>query len=234
MKIRIQVSFDSPIKIPMANNHILQSYLYSKMSPETRNRVHEEGYRYGKLPFRLFNFSRLLGKYQAEKHHICFDAFSIQISSPIESLIQEIASSILIKSNILAGQPVNVCSLEVIPFKKTDVIKMLSPLVIAKNVGKRTEYTSPWDENFNELVNNNLRKKYFLVHGKEYSGEGITLTSTSQYNTHLKQVVKYKNSLHTAWNGYFIVDGDEELLQIAFTTGIGQKSSQGFGMFQFM
>ena len=204
------------------------------MSPDTQEKVHNQGYLYEGLPFRLFNFSRLLGKYQIKGQRIEFrDGFIVYISSPVESLIQEISNNILTRPGQISNNPLELNSIEAIPYKASDAIRMLSPVLIAKNTFEKTEYISPWDENFNELININLKKKYYLTHKKEYSGQPVAITPFTPHKKHI-QVVKYKNTTHTAWGGQYLISGGAELLEVAYNTGIGQKNAQGFGMFEFI
>lgn len=47
-----------------------------------------------------------------------------------------------------------------------------------------------------------------------------------------KQVTLFKGTRITAWDGRFRLKGDPALLTFLYNTGLGTKSSQGFGMFE--
>ena len=73
------------------------------------------------------------------------------------------------------------------------------------------------------------KKKYEAYYG--ITSEDITIKLVS-VNEKDKYVTKYKNTYITAWHGIYILQGKKEYLEFLYYTGLGEKTSQGFGMFE--
>ncbi|MDN5332517.1 MAG: CRISPR-associated endoribonuclease Cas6 [Tepidanaerobacteraceae bacterium] len=180
--IRVKLIFSSerPISLPLHYNHVIQGMLYSNLTPEFAEFLHEGGFQWGKRKFKLFTFSRLEGRFRMrESGMIEFEPpFSLTISSPVERFLRELAGGLLKNDNLsLLGQRiimenVTVCNaVEEADFGDSIKIKMLSPLVVYKTLKegdrKKTLYLTPLQEEFGELLKNNLLKKYSILTGKD-------------------------------------------------------------------
>ncbi|MEA1913641.1 MAG: hypothetical protein U9N06_07465 [candidate division WOR-3 bacterium] len=63
MRIRIQfLPVDENVEIPVNYNYLVQSFIYHNISEKLSVFLHNKGYKYGKRLFKMFTFSRLLGK----------------------------------------------------------------------------------------------------------------------------------------------------------------------------
>ena len=49
-----------------------------------------------------------------------------------------------------------------------------------------------------------------------------------------KRVTQFKGIYLTGWEGDFLLDGDPETLCLLYQTGLGDRNSQGFGMFRML
>ncbi len=76
MRISLIFRSDSPIKLPLSYNHILQGFIYQYLTPELSTSLHQEGYQYRKR------------------------SFKIMVSSPLERFIHEMAEALLKKPEI--------------------------------------------------------------------------------------------------------------------------------------
>ena len=94
---------------------------------------------------------------------------------------------------------------------------------------KKTYYFNPIEKDFTERINNLFKKKYETYYG--ITPEDITIKLVS-VNEKDKYVTKYKNTYITAWHGTYLLQGKKEYLEFLYYIGLGEKTSQGFGMFE--
>ena len=62
MKLKVVLTSDSPVVLPLHYNHILQGFIYRTMDPVYSKFFHNAGFPYGKRLFKLLTFSRIFGK----------------------------------------------------------------------------------------------------------------------------------------------------------------------------
>ena len=112
-------------------------------------------------------------------------------------------------------------------------VESLSPVVAYSTViegeKKRTQYFSPLEETFGQILRENIIKKYKAIYSEntleEDSFEVIPI-ATEKYT---RSVVYYKNFIINGYNGKFILLGNPTLIQLALESGLGGKNAQGFG-----
>lgn len=253
--MRLTITFQGPgptssVRLPLHYNYCVQGFIYRHISAHLASFLHDKGYRYEKRSFKLFTFSRIFGKYKIEKENeaIIFNfPFKFYISSPVDDFIQEFAETLAKSGEVfIADNHLLVASIEV-HFSPTVTspifIKMLSPLTVystllTKDGKKKTYFYSPFEEEFSELIQKNILKKYVSFYHKNPPSEEFKI-SPFQVNKNSRKLVKYtpKNSSYTlieGWMGKYKLEGDPELILFAYDTGIGAKNPQGFGMFEII
>lgn len=233
---------DKPVILPTSYNHLVQAAIYSNISPNLANFLHEKGFVFDKRRFKMLTFSRLEGDFILDKNRKQFvykDGLILRISSPIERFIEEIASAIVKRGFIFLGD--NQLKVTEMAFPAQPIIKkgkvrirMLSPLTVYSTLmtsdgRKKTYYYSPYEKEFSMLVGANAKKKYFLLSGKNIKSK------ISIVPLRVKEVVTlYKGTIVKGWMGHFILDGPTSLIKTAYDAGLGAKNSEGFGMFEVM
>ncbi|MFQ6066624.1 MAG: CRISPR-associated endoribonuclease Cas6 [bacterium] len=237
---------------PLHYNHDVQSFVYRHISPELAGFLHREGYLVGKRKFKLFCFSRLLGKYHinSQEEKISFSGpISFYLSSPSEKFIQQFAETLLRTPQVkLSRNLFIISSIEVFPkpLIQGDVaIRMLSPVTVYSilffaNGKKKTYYYSPFEAEFSQLIRANILKKYQALYGTSYDEKSSPPhfeISPQRVNQNSEKKIKYIPSsgsytLIKAWLGTYRIRGDPKLISLAYDTGLGSKNSQGFGMFE--
>jgi len=243
LRITIEFSSEKEVKVPIHYNYILQGLLYRNLSDKDyRNFLHQDGYRVDNKQFKLFTYSRLLGKFRMYKEEgkIGFmPPFKLIVSSAIEQFITDLAET-LIRSdfNFMGNERAEVTSISVHkenPLADQVQIKMLSPVVAhtttIEDDKKRTNYFSPWDENFQLLVNRNLYRKYEVIYGRKAEGE-VRLIPVGNGKEKYVRIINYKNFYIKGYAGIYWLTGNPELIKVAYDTGLGSKNSQGFGCFE--
>lgn len=106
----------------------------------------------------------------------------------------------------------------------------LSPVAVTtKRVqfGRPRNYDlSPAEPEFYELILENLREKYTLIHGARPPEEfEMKVLSAKPKRFEVKPGIYQR-----AWHLVFKARGDEGLLRVGYLTGFGEKNSIGFGM----
>lgn len=116
-------------------------------------------------------------------------------------------------------------------------IKFLSPLVLRnhkeKIINKKRKgkdiYFDFNDSDFNEQINYSVSR---LIKDLKLKEVNSNIKLKPYNNLARKTVVSFKNILINSSIGEYILEGDSELLNILYKTGIGSRRSEGFGMFE--
>lgn len=227
--------------LPIHYNHIIQSFIYKHISAKLANWLHSEGYTVGKRRFTLFTFSRLLGKFQFKLDNIEFyPPIKLKISSPVNTFIQEFVETIMRSNSIkLAQNKLQIVSVEVEPqpkLKKKLTIRMLSPVTIYSTLSKadgakKTYYYSPFEDEFKELIEQNIKKKYQALYQRESTALSLRIFPKN-VDRNAEKIINYKGTIIKGWMGTYTLMGSEKLILLAYDAGLGGKNAQGFGMFE--
>lgn len=247
MRVRISFFAEKVIRLDYKYNLRLRRLIYSLLPENYATFLHDTGFKYEKRGFKLFTFSRIFGKKirndsrKAKGGNSCLlfePDIHFYIASPITKILQYVASSLVRKESIKLGRnKLYLKGIEVFSprdFGEKVQIKMLSPMTVrstlySKNGKRKSYYYSPYEEEFSQLISGNLQKKYFLVHGRINDG-GVKVVPVKPGN---EKVIKGDNNfVIKAWDGVYELVGNPELIKLSYDTGLGEKNSQGFGMWE--
>lgn len=238
MQLKIDFYRNGGITLPIHYNHALQGLIYSHITPELADFLHNRGYQFENRVFRMFTFSRLEGLYQMDRQNrkIRFlDRFSLIVTSPIEEFCNQLGSAFLSDRDItLNNQSVNVEQIEVFPIHNIgEVVKLktLSPVVVYSTFmepggRKYTSYYQPGDDEFEKLIDANLRKKYMSLYQEAAPQEPVKIR---EFKNVRESSLLYKNFIIKGYSFEFTLQGPVPLLKLALDAGIGSKNAQGFG-----
>lgn len=225
------------VSVPLHYNHLVQSMIYSNISRELADFLHNRGFVYGGRAFKLFTFSRILGKARISDGRIVFEGgVMLYVGSPIERFIKELATSLLRCGEIVLGDDVLLVSSVRFPkypeFGEETVIRTLSPVTIYSTLytpagRKKTYYYSPKEREFASLICMNAQKKHKILRGEE-DERGLEIEAIRAREA----VVFYRGTVVKAWSGKFVLRGSSSLMRTVYEAGLGGKNSQGFGMFE--
>ena len=116
-------------------------------------------------------------------------------------------------------------------FTSSIKVKTLSPITVYETADDGyTTYFSPDDEKFYNAIINNAKRKW-LSFSKDSTNFDFSITP-SENAWSVKRVTQFKDTFITAWHGEFYLNGNVEILNFIYNTGLGSKNSQGFGMFE--
>ncbi len=243
MRLELKMKPKNKLTLPLAYNHYLQGLFYHMISDEKlARRVHDLGY--GDLrKFKLFTFSSLRGKHKIniKSKEITFDEY---VYFSISSYDHELFTNLyhyLIQNNVvkLKYQELEIERIKIEEFKSRASelnINMLSPIVlystIEENNRKKTIYYNPINNEFNELLNLNIKNKLKAIN-KEYLYSPIKIKPID-FSTKNQVITKYKGFIIKGYTGKYLIEGKNEILHFLYDVGLGGKNSQGFGMFEII
>ncbi|ABR31519.1 hypothetical protein SU69_08495 [Thermosipho melanesiensis] len=240
MRLRVKFNFDR-LNLPIHYNHILHATILNMINNEEfRKFIHDRGYKFEKRVFKLYTFSRLIGRFEIDteiKEINFFDNVYLYISSYDDNFCYYIMEKLLTFENIRMGKNIlKVEKIETINFMPTDTLKVVtrSPVTVYSTYidetgKKKTLFYHPDDFKFKEIVEKNIIKKYRALHNREPQGR-IEVKHVGKSPKFV--LVFYKGFKIKGWMTAFDLIGDPELVKIAYETGLGSKNSQGFGFIE--
>lgn len=241
MQYKLTFSLSEPLVLPLSHHHILQGFIYHVLSqhPTFSQQLHDHGFSNDGFAYKLFCFGLLQGRFHVKKPHIIFyDAVTLEVRSPIPEFNCVWEESLRVGCTYqLGNQKIHLLSIEKMDKKITSTsirIQMNSPLCASKtyyeNDKKLTQYSTPSDSDFLELIRLNHAKKYKAAY-RTLPIDTFTF-SIDKISPRDKYVTKFKDSIYiTAWRGIYLLEGSPETLTFLYNTGLGSRNSQGFGMF---
>ncbi len=242
MKIKLVFEAKSPIFLQTGYLHSIQGLIYNMLDRLSADWLHTEGFQHKNRFFKLFVFSEIneRGKFVKNKGFYFPERISFYLASPIHWIIEQIAKNgIMAESYKLGCNDVKLVEISTYPQEKIEnekvIIKTLSPIEVHSTLKKpdgssKTYYYNPREQEFSTLIEKNIKKKWEILHKKECK---LSLKISPLYGRNLKEkTIIVKDSVIKGWKGRFILEGDNELIQLAFETGLGSHNSLGFGMIE--
>lgn len=235
--IKLRIDPASPT-IPIHYNYLIQSAVYAALPEDIAARLHDDGYKSGKRSFKMFAFSRLLGRFSFDRTAgtIAFpEGASLVFSSPDKDFLLALVNNLLTKNTVRLGQ--SLFYVEEVRFdeQKADgetlIVRTLSPMVVYSTLlrpegGKYTCYYQPGEREFDKLITANLVKKYEVFYGCRSPEGEIKVKALDRPRLH---ITTYKGTVVKGYTCRLKLSGPRELLQMALDAGLGGKGSQGYG-----
>ncbi|TYB30540.1 MAG: CRISPR-associated endoribonuclease Cas6 [Candidatus Mcinerneyibacterium aminivorans] len=240
--MRIKLEFKgNNVVLPRGFKKYQQALIYNVMTKGEAEWLHDKAYQFEEKTYKLFTFSSILerGKFHTRKKKFFFpDNISFIISSPVEHIIEEIAKGVMkhdkvkLKNNIMKVKSVDV-------LKKRDIendkikVNALTPIEVHEtlykpNGDKKTYYYTPFENEFNKRVNENLKRKWQAYHNEKCPYD---LKIKPLFSGNKNERIQYfDNTIIKAWKGHFELKGDPEFLEFGYYAGLGSRNSQGYGM----
>ena len=234
MKLKVVLTSDSPIVLPLHYNYTLQGFIYKNLDTIYSDFFHNSGFPHGKRYFKLLTFSRIFGKNKVIKRAkkvVFTPPVYFYVSCILEEALASYVKRLIKKDKLLLGKNrVSLMSAEVIEENVKDsivTVKTLSPVTIHSTKDGKAIFYGPNQDDFYRLLTENLRKKAKIARVGDLDSIKVLPHPQSFYK---KAVVLYKSYPVEAWKGRFIIEGPEEAIKVALSAGIGDRNSQGFGM----
>jgi CRISPR-associated endoribonuclease Cas6 len=234
VKLKVTLSSDLPISLPLHYNYTLQGFIYKNLPSIYSTFLHDYGFPYGKRLFKLLTFSRLFGRcrvLKAVKKIVFSPPIYFYVSCTLEELLASHAKELIKREELkLGANRVYLESVELIeeePKGSRVSVKTLSPVTIHSTVNGRALFYGPSQQRFFQLLTDNLRKKATIARAEGAESVRVLPHPESNYR---KVVALYKGFPVEGWKGKFLIEGSPEAIKVALSAGIGDRNSQGFGM----
>lgn len=230
------------IQLPLQYNQFIQAALYQLLDPIYANFLHEEGYTYEKRQFRLFSFSRLMGKFNLEREEgrITFAGpVKLTVLTPLKPMSEGIINSFIKGKEFRIGSQRLYCTAVQVDYptvsKEKIRIRTLSPIVSYSTMKrpdgrKFTYYFEPEEGEFGRLVAGNLYKKWQAWKQDASLSEKDFRFSIKPLHSIRRRIVMYKGIVIKGYSGHYLLTGEPKYLEFALNVGLGAKGSQGFGV----
>jgi CRISPR-associated endoribonuclease Cas6 len=207
------------------------------MDDEISKFLHNEGFVYGKRKFKLFTFSKVIGKViKKQSDKLVFRPnIRVYFASPIASIIDASLNSFIKKREFdLYGNNLVLNSVEIINPEVSEekvVLRCLSPITAYRTDvnTKKYVYFNPNQKEFYDVLKANLLKKYEIVYEKPYAGK-LDIYPIEIRDTYKKKIVYKGKLLIEAWEGTYGMEAEKDMIKLALEAGLGPRNSQGFGM----
>lgn len=241
MLCKINFSSQKNIVLPIPYNNIIQAVLYKFINEDAfADFMHNEGYTHNKRNYKLFSFSNIQEKPlyidKGKKQFFFPNDISIYFSSINNQFFKDVFNSIINKNSIvnLGKNEAIISKIEFIKqnITKKETVKSLSPITVYSTFAtfegrKKTYYYSPYEQEFSENIRKNLVNKYQSLYSSLPDNLSFSISCKDEPR---EKIVKYKNFIIKGYTGTFEIEGSLELMDMAFSTGLGSKNSQGFGL----
>jgi CRISPR-associated endoribonuclease Cas6 len=231
--LKITLLAREPLRLPLAYNELVQGALYACWRPEFAA-LHDVGYAVGGKAYRLFTFGPLQGSHIVQNKQITFTGpVSFELRSPVQPLVQAVVETLAGQGEMrLGAQTLPVVGLRTadqLLFRSRHRVRMVAPVTMHTTLENgHTHYYTPQDAEFAPLVCGNL--------GKKIEAAGLPLEPVLGLvpcvETLRKCVTRFKGIYITGWQGDFWLEADPRTIAFLYLTGMGDRNSQGFGMFE--
>jgi len=243
--MRIVLEFapsDGKLSLPLHYNSEVQGLIYRNLDRALSRWLHDEGMPLGKRRFKFFTFSRLLGRYRINGDTIEFSGpVRVHVGSVHEEILESLALHLLREPQVRLGkEPCEVAGIEVEPLPRISrpmLVRTLSPITVYRTLytaeGKRkTYYFNPSEEEWEELILANLRRKARALGWEKPRLEGLTGAHIRPVRVGKRdeRIMRYRETVIKGWTGIYELDLPEPFFLLAYDAGLGAKNPQGFGM----
>ncbi len=252
--MRIKISFSGApfLSLPIHYNHLVQAFIYNNLNKWLSEFYHEKGWSYHKRRFKLFTFSRLMGKnykVNREKGEIVFKGkVCLKIGALDNRFLESFALNLIRAGSFKLGR--NLCQIESIEVEqpkegegKTFLVRAISPITVYSTLKtpegkKKTYFYNPFEKEFETQIFENLKRKARAYLGEESQFPELNhqsaLIKPYQVSNRNEVIVNFKNFWIKGWLGLYKLRLPEPFFGIAYNSGLGSKNSQGFGMIEII
>lgn len=225
---------EPPLTLPIDYNSTVQGALYACWR-EKFPALHDQGFSSGHKTFRMFTFSPLLGASVIKEDRISFlGAITLEVRSISSELVDALAGHLILHRVLRLGKRdlpvVDLRSADRLIFQPSTTIHAVAPITVHRTIDRRTVYYSPFDKMFSTLLCDNLKSKLRAA-GRD---DDVTLVCRPVNGTIREISAQFRETKIVGYSGDFLVAADSSSTEFLYYTGIGDRNSQGFGMFEIL
>ncbi len=262
MRIQLSLQPKRPFSITLNYQQFLSAAIYSlisRASSEHASWLHDKGFRFGAKHFKHFTFSRLMfpDRPFIRDGKISIDGpFEWLISIHAESTLLQLIVGLFERRTITIGQANNeakILGVDILPepaFAGSMKFICLSPVLVKKpvSVSKNgtiklsAEYLMPGHPELGYYLNKNMVSKYMSLRTElAETDKSVCFTPDEDYirrkEGKISKMITFKNGSSDetqlrAFECPFTLEGDTELIRVAYECGLGDNNAMGFGMIE--
>ncbi len=233
-----------PIMLPLASSWMLQGLLYEALSYDSAYSefIHDYGFADGNRRFKLFCFSELqtAGRYALFQRETKMIAYLSDVTLLVRSnqphFIEVLFTYFSRNRSVWLGDNLVYVRAQLEDERiYTDHIRVrtLSPITVYRSEEDRhTTYYSPTQPQFYEAIIAGAKRKWRSFYGTE-DGFALNIAPVEDCRFICRKT-RFKQTFITAWHGQFDLCGNAQTLDFLYSTGIGSKNSEGFGMLELL
>lgn len=212
--------------------------------------LHKEGFVSTTKHFKLFTFSNLIAPYRGIELKKGTDRLIVNADNvdwylgfiPDEStqlFIQGVFKDQQFRlADDISGAWFKICEIQLLPnleCNKDMVFETISPVTVTQKLEgeKYGTFISPSDPAYCTGLLTGLVERYKAIYGKQYKGEQFCRMTVLNEPKSSLITIKRGTPAETRVRGYryrFQIDLPQELMEIAYECGLGERGSMGFGM----
>lgn len=235
--VRISVDLGAGVRLPLEDKHILQGVIYALMSddPSLSAAVHDAARQIGRHSYKLFTFSGLKAREAlVEGGRLFSGAGEIEFRSPSMQLCETISGAAGKWRFLRLGHAEAAITGMVLSqrffFSDAVDIRMVTPVTIHSQLENGfTRYYEPSEPEFSRMIAENFARKYFACFGQPPEGTVSLLPKLVAPED--RAVTRFKGTIIKGCLGRYLLRGRPEYLSFLYDCGLGDRNSQGFGMF---
>jgi len=234
--MRIRIKLNTQNKAISINYHsLIQGFIYNVIGRDSfSTELHNIGNRIENRPFKLFTFSEIFGKakYQNQKLFFTSDSY-FEITAFDDKIIERIISFLEQNDYInLGNEMIRVNGYDIINdlYKVIEEMRFItiSPVICNLTENKKPLYINPKSNEYQEVILNNLSKKYYLCYNENMPNVSMKIDNIEE------KKVYFRNIFYICYHYHIIFYNlNTQLLNLILRTGIGSKNSMGFGMLRY-
>ncbi len=235
MQIILKFKLNETFSVKFNYNHQLQGAIYAKLKEAG---VSDSLHGNAANPFNTYKgfiFSPLKGEYKISDNQLHFnESVSVEFRSvnfPLCDAIQrsfEINPAITLFGRNLFLENMDISNKHI---NQNECLFAATSPVIASDDAEdgKTVFYSPGEDRFIELLNINFHNKYAALSGKMPKKPVI-----APIGHHRKVVTKYKGIWLNGYIGKYKISAESRFLEFMYNSGLGKRSSQGFGFLELV
>lgn len=149
------------------------------------------------------------------------------ISSYETELIKKIMKGILEDPEMFCGIRAKDVQIRNVPiFSSEERFLLSSPILIRQRVGEKTKHVTFKDDNFEELLTENLKGK---LRNANLPDSGLSVKIDRNYAFSQTKLVDYKGIKNKTSLTPIIIEGSPDQIAFAWAVGLGNSTGIGFG-----
>lgn len=229
--MRFKVTFYGSGEVNLNHSYHLASLIYrsiEKIDPSLSLELHKPS------EFKFFTFSKLMvpkKRLRIVKDKMIIDGDAYFYFSTMKNGIGVcLIEGLLTNPEVKIGDAKLVVSeiklLKEAKIGRKERFVTLSPINVTTVGNGKIVDLYPENPKFYENLRNNLIKKHIAFYGKEPENNKLNFKVLKSK----PKRIKIKNTFHRCVEMVFEAEGSEELLEIGYKAGFGERNSMGFGM----